>query len=369
MKIYMIGQKGIPTPQGGVERHVEDLAKHLTANGHEVFVYCRKKYNPHTPQTHAGISLIYKPAVYTKHLEAITHTFLASLDVLKRDVDIIHYHGIGPSSLLWIPKLFKKNVKIISTYHCQDYKHTKWGWFARLYLKLGEWIACKFADRLIVISPILRGYVQNTYGRAAEYIPYGVSDLFHESRGCDGAILREFGVEPNGYYLAVSRLIPLKRLDDLIDAFDQLNTSKKLVIAGGSSYTDGYKQKLMEKAKGNPNILFVGEQRDVRLAALYRYAYAFVHPSETEGLSMSLLEALKMGKCVLVSDIPENTAVIGDNGVSFKAKDISDLKAKLQYLEDNPNIAAELGERAVLAVGENYDWKNIVRDMEMVYAS
>ena len=80
MRIAMIGQKGIPAQSGGVEQHVDMLARLLTDRGHEVTVYCRRSYcedaiassrlnvYPDWPRR------IFRPSIPTKHLDAITHT-------------------------------------------------------------------------------------------------------------------------------------------------------------------------------------------------------------------------------------------------------------------------------------------------------
>lgn len=174
MKIYFIGQKGIPAKFGGIERHVEDLSVRLADSGHEVYVYTRPNYTSPELLEYKGVKLISLPNVRTKHLDAITHTAKACVDAAKREVDIIHFHSIGPSSLIWLVKLLKPKVPIVATFHTKCYLHKKWGILARGYLKFGETMACKFADRTIAVSKSLKKYADNKYKISAVYIPNGV---------------------------------------------------------------------------------------------------------------------------------------------------------------------------------------------------
>ena len=367
MRIFMIGEKCIPGVQGGVERHVEELAKNLVERGNDVYVYCRSRYTQEKLPEYKGIHLIYLPTIYTKHLEAITHTLLATLNVLFKKADVVHYHGIGPSSLLWIVKLFKPNTLVVATHHCQDYKHQKWGIIAKLYLQFGEWVACRFADRVIAVSQTLQSYIKDVYNRDAIFIPNGAENV--DKMYSKEDVLEKYGLKEGEYYVAISRLVKHKGLHYLVDAFSQIKTDKKLVIVGGSAYTDDYKDWLINKAKANLSIVFTGEQGRDAVAELLRKSYCFVQPSEAEGLSVALLEAVLAGKPCIVSDISENIDVVGVNALAFASKSVEDLAKQLQYAELHPKELAVLGKKAKEEVADKYDWKNVAGQIEAVYES
>ena len=369
MKIAMIGQKGIPAIYGGVERHVEELSKRLTKLGHGVFVYTRPHYSIKGQKSYQDVNLISLPSVHTKHLDAISHTFLATLHALFQDYDIIHYHAVGPSLLSWLPRVFKPRVKIVSTFHCIDRKHQKWNWFARLSLRLGELTVLKFAHKTITVSKTLYQYCWEAYDQETDYIPNGVNQprIINE----DKDIKELFGLEKGKYFLAVSRLVKHKGLHYLIEAFRLLKTDKKLVIVGDSTFTDDYVKGLKSLAGNNPNIIFTGWQSGKILDELFSHAYVFVHPSESEGLPIVLLEAMSYGNCVLASDIPENMEVVEtkekDYGFSFKNKAINDLLKQLQFLEDNSKITKRVGKLARSYVLDNYDWQDIAKQTNDLY--
>lgn len=363
MKIYFIGQKGIPTKFGGVERHVEELSTRLVKAGHEVYVYVRPNYTDPKLTKYKGVNLICLSGVATKHLDAISHTFRACLDVIKRDADVIHFHSIGPSSLLWLVKLLKPGVPVVATFHTRCYFHQKWGWFARAYLRFGEMIACVVADATIAVSKSLANYAKKTYGREAIYIPNGVgmAEFMAPNE------IKQWGLIKGNYILSVSRLIGHKGIHYLIEAYNQLKADKKLVIVGDGVFTDDYVKELKLLAEGNKNVIFTGSQSGDVLKELFSNAYLFVQPSESEGLSIALLEAMSYGKATLVSDIPENIEAIEDAGLAFKNKDADDLSEKLQYSLENELIVRANGSLGRERVKEHYNWEAITAEIIKVY--
>ena len=363
MKIYFIGQKGIPARSGGVERHVEELATRLVRSGHEVFAYTRANYTAKSLRKYQGVNLINLPNLATKHLDAISHTFRACLDLTKRDVDLIHFHSIGPASLIWLVKLLKPGLPIIFTFHTKCYTHKKWGIIAKAYLKFGELIGCLLADKTIVISRQLARYTKNKYKIEASYIPNGVNLL----KTVQAVKIKKFGLKKDNYILFVSILLGHKGVHYLIDAYNSLKTDKKLVIVGAGAFTDCYVKELKTLARGNKNIIFTGNQTGRELAELFSNAYLFVQPSESEGLSIALLEAMSYGKAVLFSDIPENLEVAKGVGFPFINKNITSLKKKLSCLLNQPRLVSTHGELGRARVQKYYDWNNITKEVIEVY--
>lgn len=370
MKIAFIGQKGIPAKLGGVERHVEELAIRLAQKGHEVFVYVRNNYTDRNLNNYKGVKLVHLPSISTKHLDAISHTFFATIHALFQKYDVVHYQAIGPSFLSWIIKVFKRKTVVVATFHCQDYYHKKWNWFARMSLRLGEYVACQVPDKTIVVSNALSSYVKNTYGKEAAFIPNG----FTASPTDETSGIEKWGLEKNRYFLAVSRLIKHKGIHYLIEAFKNLEDKnligeKKLVIVGDGFYTDEYVEHLKKISEGRKNIIFTGTQSGSTLSQLFSHAYFFVQPSDSEGLSITLLEAMGYGKAVLVSDIPENMEAVAEAGVSFKHGDASDLEKRLIELSGDQEKIDELGRIGKIRAEDVYDWDKISERTEELYSS
>jgi glycosyltransferase involved in cell wall biosynthesis len=363
----MIGAKSVPVaePGGGVERHVEELAERLARRKHVVFVYVRSALQPKRHQkTWRKICLIPLPTVQQKHLGTIVHTLLATLHVIFMPVDVIHYHGVGPATFAWIPRIFKPTARVVVTFHGIDRFHKKWGPFARAYLGFGEWAALHFPHRTIVVSHTLQLYVHRRFGRPGTFIPNGVTT--QTIRTTDR--IKRFNLRKAGYLLVVARLVKHKGLHYLIQAFRGIKTNKKLVIVGAPSFTEDYAEYLAELAADDPRILFTGFQGGETLSQLFTHAYLYIHPSESEGLSTTILESMAYGTTVLISDIPENLETIDHSGFAFKNQNVHDLRKQLQRLLKNPKVVQERARRGRAFIKQNFNWERVLAATEEVYA-
>jgi len=359
MKIAFIGQKGIPARNGGVERYVESLATNLIKLNQEVFVYNRSDYLPTKINEFKGVKIINKAYLPGKNCANITHTFLSIIDVIKRDVDVIHFQGIGPSLLCWLPRILKPKIKIVATLHSFDYGNDKWGGFAKMMLRRGEKIMCRHADEVIVLTIFMRDYIKTKYNRDAIVIPNG-ADLYEKN---DSDKITEWNLEKDSYILSVSRIIRLKGLQYLIAAFKNLETDKKLVITGDGEYLN----ELKKIAGDNQKIIFTGNQSDKTLDQLYANAYLFVQSSEMEGLSISLLEAMAHKAPCLVSDISANLEVINGCGYNFKVNNLADLKNQISELLNKPEEIKIKANLAYKRVKDFYSWSKIAEEVLEIY--
>ena len=364
MKIYLVGQKGLPAVSGGVETHVNNLAVKLVELGHEVFAYTRHNYTDKKLKEYMGVKLISLPSIPGKNFDAISHTFFACLDFIfkSRKADIIHFHSIGPASLIWMIKLFRPRVKVVFTFHSQCYFNTKWGKFAKFYLSIGERIGCKMADEVIVISKNLKKYVEEKYSRDIIYIPNGVNTLDPLPVN---SIKERWELKKGSYILSVGRLVRNKGIEYLIEAYKNINTDKKLVITGDGDFQD----ELMKLADNHKNIIFTGNQTGQVLEELYSNAAIFVQPSEAEGLSIALLEAISYKLPIIISDIPANKEVADDNAIVFKNKNSKDLELKLDsFLQDINNPAIDKNVKVLYnKIISQYNWNDIAIQTVNIY--
>lgn len=368
MRIAMIGAKGIATPAiqgGGIERHVELLAERLVRDGHSVTVYVRSYTNPQGRKTWNGVKLRTIRTIRNKFLDTIIYAIFATLDVLRLDVDIVHYHGVGPATLAWIPRLFKRHSKIFATFHSQDKLHEKWGFIARTYLAYGEWAACRFPHKTIAVSHGIQLFCQRMFGRDAMYIPNGV-DIPTREPGTSH--LKALGLEPNGYFMTLGRLIPLKAHDVAIRAFKELKTDKKLLIIGEPSIYDvEYHVQLQALAKQDPRVVLMGFRSGDELKQLLAHSYCMIHPSRIEGLAIAILEAMSFGKLVVMSDIPANRELVDHSGIAFPVGNVEKLRETLEWLLSDPVLVNVRGERAREAVRKFYSWEYVIRQTEATY--
>ncbi len=363
MNIYFIGQKGLPAVGGGPERHVEELAKRLVAQGHDVFAYTRPFYSDKGLKEYQGIKLISLPTIKTKHLDATLHTFLATMHLLFQKVNVVNYQAIGPAIFSIIPKIFRPNIKIIVTNHGLDWQRAKWGPVAKLFLKLAEWVSVYTADKIVCVSEQTKEYYKEKYDVEAEYIANGVN----QPEIWTGDKIEEFNLQAGKYILFMARLVPEKGAHYLIEAFKNINTDFKLVIAGASSNTDQYVKSLEQLAAKDSRVVFTGNITGKIWAKVMSGAYLFVQPSEIEAASFSILEAMSFQKAVLVSDIAENLVMVQNHGFTFKSTDVADLESKLKYMLANHDLVNERGLAAQKYVVETYNWETITNKFINLY--
>lgn len=373
MRIAILGAKGIPARSGGIEKHVEELAVRLAKRNFDVTVYTRPWYTGTAKKSHQGVRLVPLASVKTKHFDAISHTFVATLHAIRKGFDVYHFHGVGPSLLAWLPRLFRPSARVIATFHCIDRKHQKWGFPARLALKIGEWAACRFAHDTIVVSKTLAHYCREVYNREAVYIPNGVSAP-KPGKNCS-RVLHELNLYRGRYVIMVSRLVRHKGVHTLIDAWKKLKDSTgdlsvmgmKLVIVGDGAFTDGYVREIQAKARGMKDVVLAGFRTGDDLKTLLSEAAFAVHPSESEGLPIAVLEEMSYGKAVLASDIPEHLEIIEGKGYRFRSGNVRDLMLQLYWLITHPRDRARMGRIARQYVTAFYRWDDIARETARLY--
>jgi glycosyltransferase involved in cell wall biosynthesis/peptidoglycan/xylan/chitin deacetylase (PgdA/CDA1 family) len=358
LRIAFIGGRGIGSAYSGIERYYEELGSRLAARGHSVVAYCRPHFAPDAP-VYRGLEVRRLPTVRAKHLETIVHSLLATFDVCFRRVDLVQFHALGSSPLSWIPRLAGKRTVV--SVRGLDWQRGKWGRVARAYLRFCEWTSVYCPDATAVVSRTLQRHFEARFGRPVRYIPNGVAPT--ELRPPDG--IRRWGLESHGYFLYAGRLSPEKGLDVLIEAHRDLR-GPRLVLAGGSSYSEVYMEHL--RASAGEGTIFTGFLTGGDLAEVYSNALAFVLPSRMEGLSVALLEALAYGLPVIASDIPENRELVDQcGGYLFRLDDVRDLRRLLQSVAASPQEARRTGERARRQVQAEFDWERIADDTVEFY--
>lgn len=375
MRIAIIGSKGIPAKAGGIERHVEELAIRLAKRGFDVTAYTRPWYTGVHKATHQGVKLVPMSSMKTKHLDAISHTFMSTLHAMKEDFDVYHYHGVGPSLLAWLPRLFRPSAKVIVTFHCLDRRVEKWGRAARFILKIGEWAATHFAHKTIVVSKTLAHYVHEVYDCRAVYIPNGVKVMKPSAK--DIVALNKLSLDKGRYVITVSRLIRSKNADKLIEAWKRLKRGAtdlrvlgmKLVIVGDGDDNDPYVEEVRGLAAGQRDIVMAGARYGAELHALIAHSAMAVHPSSTEGLPMAVLEKMAHGKAVLTSNIPEHLEVVEGKGYTYKLDDERDLMLQLHWMLTHPRQCADTGREARKHVATWFNWDKIAKETAMVYTT
>ena len=361
VRVAFIGGRGVVSKYSGIESYYEQVGPELARLGHEVTVYCRTYFTP--PMTrYRGMCIRRIPTIRSKHLETVIHTLLSTVHAMTSDCDIVHYHCLGPALFSFLPRLAGK--KTVVTVQGLDWQRGKWGWIAARVLRLGEAAAGALPNETMVVSHTLQRHYRDHHARETIYVPNGATITDGRRRTVrpeKGSFL------PGNYVLFLGRFSPEKNCHLLIDAFEKIHTDMKLVLAGGSSHSDSYVNEL--RRHESDRVQFLPWVSGTDLEELLSSAALFVLPSELEGLSLALLDAMAAGVCVLTSDIPENREVVDGAGFTFKRGDGADLERMLDVLVHNPELRRQAGNREKARIQGQYLWPEIARSIESAYYS
>lgn len=361
LRVAVVGSRGMPGVHGGIERHVEELYPRLVRRGLKITVYARSAYVPHDTE-YDGVSVVTLESLSGRYTEAIAHTALSIWHARRGNYDLLHVHAIGPGLLLPFAKPMGFRRSVLSS-HALDYERAKWGRAAKTMLRIAEQVAVRCSTEVIAVSKSGARHLEDHYHRDVHYIPNGPGELTKRPLG---ELLKRLGLKGDDYVLFVGCLIPEKCPDDLVAAITEL-PGLKVVFAGDSSHTDEFTNHLRYAA--GAHALFPGYICGSDLEELYSSALVYVLPSEVEGLSISLLEAMAFGLPVVASDIPGNVEALGapPAGLACPLRDREALVAALEQLAENPDLRRELSRKAIARVREAYDWEMIADQTLTVY--
>lgn len=383
MKIVVTGTRGIPNIMGGVETHCEELFPRIAKRGFDVTVIRRTNYVKDGLTEWNGVRLVNIDSPKKKSFEAIIHTFRAINEAKRIGADILHVHAIGPALLVPYAKML--GMKVVFTHHGPDYDRDKWGFAAKIMLKLGERMGCMFADEVIVISDVIRNLIKRKYNRVnhVHLIYNGVS----KPEICDyPEYFKELGIEKGKYILGMCRFVPEKNLHHLVEAFakiiptpslprgDEYQSSNKgnissptggvgvgckLVLAGDTDFEDDYSRSLKEMARKN-GVVLTGFIKGKKLHSLLTNCLCYCLPSSHEGLPIALLEAMSYGVKVIVSDISANKEVGLPESDYFPVGNVDALAEKLKTVINQPLQHVDYDMK-------KYDWEKIADQVADIY--
>lgn len=369
MKIAVIGPKGLPPKQGGIERYCAEVYPRMVAQGHSVDMFARSSYTDSgwfSSYDFEGVRVKCLPSLPFRGLDAFTNSALGTIASVAKSYDIVHFHALGPAVYSWLPRIASSS-KVVVTCQGLDWQRAKWGKFSSRLIRLGETNAVRYAHKIIVVSKALQSYFRQTYGIDTLYIPNGPGT--YDESDPNFTYGKSLNLQQGRYVIFLGRLVPEKRPELLLKAFQKLKPEGwKLVVVGGDSDTTQYISELHGMAAGNKDVLFVGELHGRRLAEIVRGAGLFVLPSDLEGLPLVMLEAMQEGIPVLASDIPPHQQLIGqERGLLFEAGNVDSCVQSLERALRQPQELAVMAQKAQSYVRANYNWNNIVAENLSLY--
>lgn len=361
LRIAFVGHKCLPANYGGVEVYAEELGARLVAAGHTVISFTAHHDGfAEDGAHHRGVERRAVGRLRGKHAGPLSQAWTSSLAAARADVDVVHYMAMGGSIFIPLVRLFG-NAVVVVTIAGRDDQRKKWGHLAKAFMRAAFQASKRLPDAVIVVSNALLDDYRDRARRVVR-ISNG-APIVRAPRTIKGM--------PEGpFVLYAGRLVPEKRLEDLIDAFARLPGDTRLVIAGGGGGAKGYVERVHARAAADPRIDFLGHRSRKDVYALMGRAGAFVLPSELEGLPIALLEATAHGTPVVVSDLPCHLEVVGacrPGAQVVPVGDVGALAAALEAVLDGPELARADAARLAVQVRQRFDWDDVARRVEDLY--
>ena len=349
--IAVIGTRGFPGIQGGVEAHSYHLYTHM--DDVKVRLYRRRAYlTDQSSQAFPNIEYIDLPSTRIKGFEAVWHTLLSVGHILFHRPDVVHIHNIGPG--MFAPLVRLMGLPVVLTYHSPNYEHSKWNAPSRWLLRQCEKLSLRFSNRVIFVN---RHQMEKCGALdKSVFIPNGIDPV---TRSEETAFLEKHGITAGGYLLAVGRLTPEKGFEYLVEAANRLPQVSQVVIAGASDHDSAYRD-MLERLDTNHKVVFTGFTTGEDLRQLYSHARALVLPSVNEGFPMVLLEAMGYGLPIVCSDIPGTRQVDLPKQDYFTVKDVDAMCAAITRLLDSPNVPRHYDLT-------HYNWDTIAVEVQNQY--
>jgi glycosyltransferase involved in cell wall biosynthesis len=364
VRIAFLAVKNI-TGGGGIEKYTSELGSRLVQRGHEVTVYTMRHYGD-VPERYLGMRIVSVPSFAAPCLQKLSCSAAAAINSSwKEKYDIVHFHTVASGAFAWLPRL--RGAKCVLQVHGLglEWKRKRWGMLTWSVVKILEKLALSQSHIYTAVSRTQCAFYQKQRGIEMQYIPTA-ADVKPKPEAKE---IYQLGLEPNKYIFFACRLVPEKGVHYLVSAFRRLDTDMKLVIAGDTQRATEYRKKVFELAGDDSRILFPGFVKGPLLEELFSHCYVYVQPSEAEGLSLSILEAMSYGNCCLVSDIPANLEAIGDAGFHFSNRNVNDLADHLRWLLEHSEEVASVNVGAKERIRQHYSWQSISEQIEKLYLS
>lgn len=355
LKIAILGTRGIPANYGGFETFAEELSQRLVARGHHVVVYCRSQ---HTEANFRGVALKYLPTIRHKYLDTIVHTGLSTLHLIAvQGADVALYCNAANAIFTWMPRMV--GVSVLLNVDGLERKRKKWNAFAKAWYRMSERLSTWFPNKAVSDARAIARYYRSEYKAETAYIPYGAPT----GKVATADALAKLGLEPDEYFLYVTRFEPENNPLLVREAFERLETDKKLALIGDAPYAHEYIQKV--RATTNPRVVMPGSIYGDGYHELQSWCLAYIHATEVGGTHPALIEAMGRGCLVLYLKTVENEEVAGGAGISFTP---ATLTQKMQNVLDMSAEERESwGHKAMTRVATRYNWDQVTDAYERLF--
>jgi glycosyltransferase involved in cell wall biosynthesis len=351
VKVALLGTRGIPASYGGFETFAEELSTRLVQRGHDVTVYCRERCSE---SLYRGVHLQYLPTLRHKYFDTLAHTFLSTMHLLGHRQDVALYCNAANAVFTGLPRVFGMPVAL--NVDGIERLRKKWNALARAWYLLSERLATWLPNEIVTDAENIRGYYRQRYRRDSVFIPYGAPT----GNVAPGAALARLGLDPNRYFLYVTRFEPENNPLEVRQAFEATPTDLKLAIVGDAPYAAEYVRQVRDTS--DPRIVLPGAIYGDGYHELQSNSFAYIHATEVGGTHPALIEAMGRRALVLYLNTPENHEVAGGAGLAFEKDELPALLRRV--LEMPVDQRESLRDAALRRVEERYSWDAVTAAYE-----
>jgi glycosyltransferase involved in cell wall biosynthesis len=354
MRIGLLGTRGIPASYGGFETFAEELGTRLAARGHTVTVYCRERYAEHT---YRGVRLQYLPTIRHKYFDTLAHTFFSTIHLLFHRVDAALYCNGANAIFTLGARIFF--IPVALNVDGIERKRRKWNKLAKAWYLASEWLSTFCPTVTITDAAAIQHYYRERYGKESIFISYGADCARVESY----ATLDRLGLEPQKYFLYVSRMEPENHPLAVREAFEALDTPMKLALIGDAPYAHDYIRRVRDTT--DARVVMPGAIYGEGYRELGSHCFAYVHATEVGGTHPALIEAMGRGALTLYRNTPENEEVAGGAGIPFEADELAEKLAFVLKMSESERDT--LRRKAEQRVRERYSWDKVTDAYEDLF--
>ncbi len=344
INVSIIGTQGLPNKYGGFETLVDYLSKYCP-DDIKLTVYCSSKYYSKRIRHYNKAHLKYLPLDANGSMSVI-YDIISIFMSFKSDKILV----LGSSGGIIVPFLFGIKKKLITNVGGLDWKRSKWGIFAKFFLKLSEKLVLKGSDTIIADNKGIHDYIRNEYGLASQIIEYGGDQAYSVKPQVKD--IEEFPFLKSKYAFSLARIQKDNNIELVLSSFKK-HSKKKLVFVGnwlGSEYGKYVKNKY----KNCPNLLLLDAIYDQRKLNLLRSnCFIYIHGHSAGGTNPALVEAMHLGLPVLAYSNGFNENTTHNKAIYFK--DGNGLITSLEKIEKNDLLA--IGNKMKTIANEHYVWE------------
>jgi glycosyltransferase involved in cell wall biosynthesis len=357
VRISLLGTRGIPAGYGGFETFAEELATRLAARGHEVSVYCRERYGENT---YRGVRLIWLPTLRHKYFDTLVHTAVSTVWLLFQRCDVALYCNAANALFTIAPRV--RGIPVALNVDGIERRRLKWNGIAKAWYLMSEHLATVLPNRIVADAKVIQHYYKERYAKDSIFIAYGADDTIEDTR----ATLDQLGLEPQRYFLYVSRFEPENHPLEVRRAFERTSTDMKLALVGDAPHAVEYIRQVRDTR--DKRIVIPGAIYGSGYRELGSHCFAYIQATEVGGTHPALIESMGRGALVIYRNTPENAEVCGDAGLPFddEAGLVNAMREALAMPEAERN---EYRRRAHARVRERYDWEVVTTQYERLFES